>query len=224
MSDRDLQSQRRQRTSKAELGYFFETEIRPGLRGGEHSAFKETFPEVHARFRTSPAHRQALAILDTESVSREAPFSATPLDVRQSVLVVLHEITQYFASKALENRVFRLEQDLNELRHTFFCHIDAFRAAAGKVGEVGARLKEHLSAIHEAGEVAFGSTPHIAVLPADDPERVLAVALDFRDADAGRLTEARASGGRRRFYEAVMHSVPRDLFDQLDFAFHFPTK
>jgi hypothetical protein len=60
------------------------------------------------------------------------------------------------------------------------------------------------------------------LLAADDPDRALSVNLDLSEAEPARVSEARSSGGRRRFYEAAIQALPRDLFDELDFDFIFP--
>jgi len=91
---------------------------------------------------------------------------------------------------------------------------------AGAVAEIAT----HLPKISKAFSTAFGCEPgDLAVTLSSDPSDFpVIIGVDASDSDPQRISAARASGARSRFYQALSEILPSHLLDVVGFEFKFP--
>jgi hypothetical protein len=97
--------------------------------------------------------------------------------------------------------------------------IDA-RTSAAAIAELAA----YLPRIGEAFSMAFGcGSPNWALTLSSDPSDFpVSIGVDASHCDPHRVAEARASGGRSRFYRLLPEILPARLLDIVGFEFKFP--
>jgi hypothetical protein len=94
------------------------------------------------------------------------------------------------------------------------------RISAGAIAE----LATYLPRIGEAFSTAFEcESPDWAMTLSSDPaDFPVSIGVDASHCDPHRVAEARASGGRSRFYQLLPAILPARLLDMVGFEFKFP--
>jgi len=87
-----------------------------------------------------------------------------------------------------------------------------------------AELATYLPRIGEAFSTSFGcGSPNCALTLSSDPSDFpVSIGVDASHCDPHRVAEARASGGRSRFYRLLPEILPARLLDVVGFEFKFP--